>query len=131
MSPSIALGSSGWPAESRGAGAIPLGAPDSGSGHRLTSNAYSAAPMPRMSSSGLMSGIVAGKASTTSPSMLTRTRLGWSIDSATPAWWAASAAAARVCIARDAPAADGEVSATSCSEPPRTHSVTTRPPAPV
>ena len=87
-------GSMGWPAESSSAGASPLRTPDSGSGHRLTSSAYSAAPMPRMSSSGLASGSVAGKASATSPSMLTRTRLGWSIDSATPERWAASAAAA-------------------------------------
>ena len=34
-------------------------------------------------------GSVAGNASATSPSMLTRTRLGWSMDSATPARWAA------------------------------------------
>ena len=60
--------------------------------------------------------------------MLTRTRLGWSIDSATPARWAASAAAASDCMARMAPTGDGEVSATSCSEPPRIHSATTRPP---
>ena len=63
--------------------------------------------------------------------MLTRTRLGWSIDRATPARWAASAAAASDCIARTAPTGDGAVSATSCSEPPRIHSATTRPPEPV
>ena len=41
--------------------AKPLGVPDSGSGHRLTSSAYSAAPMPRMSSSGVASGMRRGK----------------------------------------------------------------------
>ena len=84
MSRSTARGSTGWPAASSSAGANPLRTPDSGSGQRLISSAYSAAPMPRMSSSGVASGMVAGNANATSPSMLTRTRLGWSIDSATP-----------------------------------------------
>ena len=113
MSRSTARGSTGWPAASSSAGSIPLRTPDSGSGQRLISSAYSAAPMPRMSSSGVASGRVAGKASATSPSMLTRTRLGWSIDSATPERWAASAAAASDWIARAPPIGDGDVSATS------------------
>ena len=87
--------------------------------------------MPRMSSSGVASGSVAGNASATSPSMLTRTRLGWSIDSATPERCAASAAAASDWMARAPPIGDGDVSATSGSEPPRIHSETTRPPEPV
>ena len=66
----------GSPATSRSAGAMPLRTPVSGSGQRLTSSAYSAAPMPRMSSSGVAVDSVAGKASATSPSMLTRTRPG-------------------------------------------------------
>ena len=131
MSRSTARGSIGWPAASSSAGASPLRTPDSGSGHRLISSAYSAAPMPRMSSSGVASGSVAGNASATSPSMLTRTRLGWSIDSATPERWAASAAAASDWMARAPPIGDGDVSATSASEPPRIHSETTRPPEPV
>ncbi|CFE71381.1 Uncharacterised protein [Mycobacterium tuberculosis] len=40
--------------------ANPLRTPASGSGHRLTSRAYREAPMPRMSSCGLASGMVAG-----------------------------------------------------------------------
>ena len=63
--------------------------------------------------------------------MLTRTRPGWSIDSATPERCAASAAAASDWMARAPPMADGAVSATSASEPPRIHSDTTRPPDPV
>ena len=78
-------GSTGCPAASSAAGCMPLGVPASRSGQRSTSRAYSAAPMPRMSSSGVASGMVAGNASATSPSMLTRMRLGWSTDSATPA----------------------------------------------
>ncbi len=81
--------------------------------------------MPRMSSSGVASGSVAGNASATSPSMLTRTRLGWSIDSATPERWAASAAAASDWIARAPPIGDGDVSATSgqraAADPLRNH----------
>ena len=76
MSRSTVLGSTGWPAASRSACARPLGSPRSGSGQRLTSSAYSAAPIPRMSFSGVASGSVAGNASATSPSMLTRIRLG-------------------------------------------------------
>ena len=116
---------------SRSAGSIPLCAPDSGSGQRSISRAYSAAPIPQMSSSGVADGSVAGKASTTSPSMLTRTRPGWSMDSATPARCAASAAAASDWMARAPPIGAGEVAATSAREPPRTHSLTTRPPWPM
>ena len=47
-----------------------------------------------------------------------------------PAACAASAAAASACTARAPPIGDGEVSATSFSDPPRIHSETTRPPAP-
>ena len=53
MSRSMTVGSTGWPEASRSAGASPLRTPDSGSGHRLTSRAYSAAPIPRMSSCGV------------------------------------------------------------------------------
>ncbi|CKR57241.1 Uncharacterised protein [Mycobacterium tuberculosis] len=60
MSRSMSAGSMGWPAVSRSAGANPLRTPASGSGHRLTSRAYREAPMPRMSSCGLASGMVAG-----------------------------------------------------------------------
>ena len=45
--------------------------------------------------------------------MLTRTRPGWSIDSATPERWAASAAAASDWMALAPPMAEGVVSATS------------------
>ena len=128
---STARGSTGCPAASSSARSNPLRTPDSGSGHLSTSSAYSAAPMPRMSSSGVASGKVAGNANATSPSTLTRTRLGWSIDSATPARCAASAAAASDWIARAPPIGDGAVSATSARDAPRIHSATTRPPDPV
>ena len=81
--------------------------------------------MPRRSASAVASGMVAGNASATWPSMLTRTRLGWSIDNAVPPRCAASAAAASDCIARAAPTGGGLVSATSASVAPRIHSATT------
>src|SRR5271166_4162989 len=65
MSGLIALGSLGLPSASSSAGASPLGTPDSGSGQRLTSSVYNAAPMPRMSSSGVAWGVVAGNANAT------------------------------------------------------------------
>ena len=124
-------GSTGRPSGPVSAGRSPLGVPVSGNGQRSTRSAYSAAPIPRTSDSGVAPGSVAGKASATSPSMLTRIRLGWSMDSAPPLRCVSSAAAASDWMARAAPKADGEVPATSRSEPPRIHSETTRPPVAV
>ena len=127
---STARGSIGCPAGSVSAGRRPLGAPVSGSGQRSVSRAYSAAPIPRMSSAAVASGMVAGNARGHIAVDADADAAGMVDGQRHPGGVRRFGRGGQRLHGAGAADRGREVSATSFSDPPGSISETTRPPAP-